>query len=239
MHTEIKNQKSYLSRFEGPPSDRDLRAEALKHALDIRKFEIGLYWKRATYFWTLIAASFAGYFALQNVDSSNKSYGSIFLIACIGFLLSLGWYLVNRGSKFWQENWERHVDVLEDQIIGPLYRTVLAKEEFQFWKPHDGFPFSVSRINQLISLFVTFVWLGLAINAFPFFKLPSSCISVKYWGLAALTTLFAILLICLGWPKREAKERRVNFRIAPLRDVSKNKSPNHANAADVQEEARD
>jgi tRNA A-37 threonylcarbamoyl transferase component Bud32 len=39
----------------------EVRKEALKQALDIRKFEIDLYWKRATYFWAFIAVSFAGY----------------------------------------------------------------------------------------------------------------------------------------------------------------------------------
>ncbi|MGH8568044.1 MAG: hypothetical protein ACREXU_08475, partial [Gammaproteobacteria bacterium] len=34
---------------------------------------------------------------------------------------------VNRGSKFWQENWENHVDLLEDQIMGPLYKTVVSR----------------------------------------------------------------------------------------------------------------
>ncbi|MGC9946768.1 MAG: hypothetical protein ABSF64_10410 [Bryobacteraceae bacterium] len=41
------------------------RKEALEHAMDIRKFEIDLYWKRATYFWTFIGASLAGYAAVQ------------------------------------------------------------------------------------------------------------------------------------------------------------------------------
>jgi hypothetical protein len=37
----------------------------LGFALDIRKFEIELYWKRATYFWTFIGATFAAYGAVQ------------------------------------------------------------------------------------------------------------------------------------------------------------------------------
>ena len=35
-------------------------------ALDIRKFEIDLYWKRAAYFWTFIAAAFGAYFLMFN-----------------------------------------------------------------------------------------------------------------------------------------------------------------------------
>jgi len=35
-----------------------------RRVLDIRRFAIKLYWKRATYFWTLIAASFAEIFSI-------------------------------------------------------------------------------------------------------------------------------------------------------------------------------
>jgi lipopolysaccharide export LptBFGC system permease protein LptF len=104
-------------------------SKALDLAHDIRKVEIELYWKRAGYFWALIAAAFAGYFALQR----HSPTGSLpLLISCVGFFLALGWYLVNRGSKYWQENWERHVDVLETHVVGPLYKATLSKELFSF-----------------------------------------------------------------------------------------------------------
>lgn len=118
MGADIKTRGEYFKNFSGQPSDLQLRAEALKYALDIRKFEIELYWKRAAYFWTLIAAAFAGYFALRSAEKLRE--GPLFLVTCLGLVLSVAWYLVNRGSKFWQENWERHVDILEDEIIGPL-----------------------------------------------------------------------------------------------------------------------
>ncbi len=92
------------------------RKAALEHAIDIRRFEIELYWKRATYFWTLIAAAFAGYFLLKAHGKDEEMR----LASAIGLVLSTGWYLVNRGSKYWQENWERHVDLLEDEFMGPL-----------------------------------------------------------------------------------------------------------------------
>src|SRR5258708_36720775 len=86
---EITNEKSDEATFSRKINDGvKWREEALKHALDIRKFEIELYWKRATYFWTLIAASFAGYFALQNVEAAKRNESSIFIITCIGFVLS-------------------------------------------------------------------------------------------------------------------------------------------------------
>ena len=43
----------------------------LEKALDIRKFEIELYWNRSKYFWTFIGVTFGGFFALQLSGPKN------------------------------------------------------------------------------------------------------------------------------------------------------------------------
>src|SRR4051812_23941395 len=135
--------------------------KALEKALEIRKFEIELYWKRATYFWAFIAAIFGAYFLVLKAELDAAS-DTLFLINSLGLTFSIGWYFANRGSKFWQENWERHVDDLEDPITGPLYKTVLNKDEYGFWALTDAYAFSVSRINTILSLYVSFIWVFLA-----------------------------------------------------------------------------
>lgn len=139
----------------------DKAKEALKVALDIRKFEIELYWKRATYFWTFIAATFVGFNAVQG--SSDKEFLK-FLLSSLGFVLSFGWVLANRGSKQWQENWEHHVDHLEDGTTGPLYKVTLPRVrpkrllewlDFLLVGPSKH---SVSKINQMISLYILAIW---------------------------------------------------------------------------------
>lgn len=57
--------EEYLAHFAGDGRAHQRQVKALEQAHDIRKFEIDLYWKRAAYFWTFIAATFAGYFLLQ------------------------------------------------------------------------------------------------------------------------------------------------------------------------------
>ena len=99
------NKEEYLKHF----SDSEEKAgkkhkKALTAALDTRKFEIELYWKRATYFWAFIAVTFAAYGLVQRLDTDDKTFMSFFL-SCLGFILSFGWVLANRGSKQWQENW--------------------------------------------------------------------------------------------------------------------------------------
>ncbi len=140
------------------------RSESLTVALDIRKFEIELYWRRAAYFWTFIAATFAAYFLLYADIESNAPL--LFVISCIGVSFSVAWYLANRGSKFWTSNWETHVDYLEDEQIGPLYKTVTHPSNYSFWKPLNAYPYSVSKINQILNLYVVLIWLYFAANSF-------------------------------------------------------------------------
>lgn len=115
MGKRIKGVDNYQKEFFNT-DDANKRKCAYELALEIRQFEIELYWKRAAYFWTLLAATFAGYFALASSDRAHIHPNLLFLVSCIGLVLSTGWYLVNRGSKYWQENWERHVDSLEDEF---------------------------------------------------------------------------------------------------------------------------
>ena len=83
------------------------------------------------------------------------------VISIIGLLFSFGWYLVNRGSKYWQTNWETHVDMLENDVIGPLFKTWRNTKKSSFWHITKEYPFSVSKINQILSAVVFLIWLYL------------------------------------------------------------------------------
>lgn len=202
---------------------------ALKQALDIRKFEIELYWKRTAYFWSLIAAAFAGYFALANQPQKELSL----TVACIGLILSFSWYLVNRGSKYWQTNWERHVDCLEDEGNGPLYKTTLSKDEFSVFRFWSGYPFSVSRVNQLVSLFTVIIWLALLAKSFPERLLPETLYVHGHWWLVGFTFAYMVILVVLCIGHSEKRPRKVSFSQRILQDAVKfsntnkmsNKSP--------------
>ena len=129
--------------------------------MDIRKFEIEFYWKRATYFWTFTAAAIAGYTVIQRISDEHSRGELSLLLVCLGVIFSLAWYLVNRGSKFWQNNWERHVDMLEDATIGPLYKIILSEEDSNRNIARriltDTGTFSVTKINQILSFFILLV----------------------------------------------------------------------------------
>jgi len=188
-------------------------ANALAVALDVRKFEIDLYWKRASYFWVFTGAALAGH--LVALTTPEKGLGpadyhraqAMLLTACVGLIFSFAWYLVNRASKFWQSNWEAHVDLLEDGVNGPLYKTVLS-DGTPWWKIHGAYQFSVSKINQMLSFYVFLVFALLVLDTTrSYYKFscqwqlfPTAC--MLFTGLAV------VLLVLLG--RTSVGERRVS-----------------------------
>jgi hypothetical protein len=187
--------EEYLRNFSGDAAPPNLRRAALEEARENRKFEIDLYWRRAAYFWVFIAAAFGGYSTLQG-DRQTIA----FLVACLGFIFSLAWYFVNRGSKFWQQNWELHVDLLEDDFAGPIYKTVVQRKQCRFRDLTGAYPFSVSKINQLLSLFVTVVWLTLIARSF-FVVWDIQCSLPPHLAtilMSVCTLAAAIVLACFG-----------------------------------------
>jgi hypothetical protein len=160
---KFSTSEDYYKQFAEKPE------KTLDAILDIRKFEIDLYWKRTTYHWAFIAAIITGYFIVTS-SMTKAANGDLlklqYFLICLGIIFSTAWYFVNRGSKYWQNNWESHLDVLEDKVIGPLYKTNLNKTYFRerFWHLLDSYPFSPTKINHLLSLFMIFVWISLLLD---------------------------------------------------------------------------
>ncbi len=156
--TADEYRKQFAANVITPKDFTSFADRAIVTALDTRKFEISLYWQQTAYLWVMIAAAFAGYFA---VDADKKPLAALCL-ACVGFVLSVAWYRLNQGSKFWQENWEQHVALLECEHFGPLFGAVIHRDS----KPLFGVispsvPISVTKVNLLVRVYVAFVWLAL------------------------------------------------------------------------------
>ena len=196
-HPTILNMKEYDERF--PDS---VREEALNNILDIRKFEIEMYWKRATYFWTFIGVAFAGYIALSTAKEPNDK--GMYAVLLLGIVFSLCWYLVNRGSKFWQLNWEKHLDAIEDNQIGPLYKTTIERSHYKskWYIVNAPYPYSVSKINILLSFFMLVLWIGLLVD---FISVHENLFDINvdfpfnYFGYTGLlSALFIVAVIIFG-----------------------------------------
>lgn len=153
--------------------DNDKLREAYSRAHDIRKFEIEMYWRRSAYLWTVQAAVLAGLALIAaKFDSSSwdcldiqqgKCFAQRMRFILIIAIWSFGafsayiWLLMLRGAKFWQNNWERHVDRLEDLFSGSLYKTYEVKNMIP--------PYSVSKLNELMAGFMLFLWLIIGLFA--------------------------------------------------------------------------
>jgi|GEM_PF-1322312 len=188
----IKDLNDYESLFtQGAESSENRKniEDALKIAIDTRKFEIELYWKRATYFWAFIAATFAAFFLLLNSSNIDQHIEFTIAISAIGYFFSLGWYFVNRGSKLWQKNWEEHVVFLENCIMRPLFSTVKVPN-YNFLQLTKEYPFSVSKVNQNLSLMMVLFWFG------------SYCYSVVYTfyysGLISFDFVFVKMVVIVS-----------------------------------------
>lgn len=127
--------------------------KAYEKAWESKKFEIENYWKRATYFWAFQVACFAGYFTLVKGENGYYDPISLYSVIGLGLITSLAWLFSNLGSKTWQRHWENLVDLLEDKITGPLYKISTMDKTF-----------SVSKINEIVSCFFIFIWVGLGIR---------------------------------------------------------------------------
>jgi hypothetical protein len=141
----------YFKTLKIDKSDTLKRRRALNRAYSLRTFEIEHYWKRATYFWGFQIAIFAAFGLLWKAQTDN-GWGPITLaLAMLGTLTAVANYLSAFGSKFWQENWEHHIDMLEDELEGRLHKTV--------WLSEGKISYSVSGINQSLSCLFILFWL--------------------------------------------------------------------------------
>lgn len=180
---------------------RNIRAKALEKAWHLRDFEINLYWERAKYFWGFIASSFAAYFI--SLGSISEHFPELpFIVISIGIIFSLAWLIVNLGSKKWQENWEAHIDYLEDNFIGPLYRTVLNVKNF-----------SVSKVNIVTSAFMLVIWLLLGISF-----LSKNCRNLDPLIITAtLIVTFIFIWVLFVFTVTGRSKNKFHFRIRELK----------------------
>ena len=106
------------------PDKKAQKKEAYKRAHEIRQFEIELFWTRGTYYWAFILAAFTVHFALLSLLFDVEHYPfslynvynlprfslvALIITSLFCYFFSLCWVLMNKGSKFWQENWEEQI----------------------------------------------------------------------------------------------------------------------------------
>lgn len=158
------------------------KSRALTAALDNIKFETELYWKKSVFFWTAIALAFGGLLATGAYMSQSAPFYQ-FILCCIGAVLSFAWVAITQGSKYNQQKWAYLVHTLEDDTIGPLFKTQTTFRRTdtklnRLYHPSKGVvtdpasdkyelrPFCVAKINDYLSLYIAWTWVFLAVRYF-------------------------------------------------------------------------
>lgn len=159
--------------------------EAYNKAHDIRKFEIELYWKRSTYFWTFISVLVAicGVVSaafLKDGKFPTELRSFLFCTSILGYFISLHFLITCVSGKQWQENWERHIDILESYFAGNLYKLNLVKGKLRY---------SISLSNEIIVAAITFAWIIIII--YNIFDIPKA---IMWKGVAFLIVITAAYL---------------------------------------------
>ncbi|MCG8625167.1 MAG: hypothetical protein MJE68_24615 [Proteobacteria bacterium] len=151
-------------------------ATALKEAHEIRRFEVGLYWQRSLYFWGFIVAFLVGFTSLltaDNISSWVVEMGLLFL-ALLGFFTSFALLFVHKGSRFWQRNWELHIDFLEEEVTGNLHKCIIEESKHGEWDSH----YSLNKINRNFIVIIIIMWALLFAGAWMnfFFQCHAICL---------------------------------------------------------------
>jgi hypothetical protein len=157
--------------------------ELYKIAVGARQFEIQMFWQRSNYFMVLNTALAVGFFALR-----NGWYAP--LLAFVGAVVCLIWYLVNLGSKYWQCRWEEAASRLEQSPEAKLFAVTPEEIQQEVTRSlekarHEGLQKwldgqilkkpSVSYLMILVSLFFVVLWLiVLSVSAFATKPEPSN-----------------------------------------------------------------
>jgi hypothetical protein len=180
--------------------DKSRLEEALKRAWETRNFEIDKFWTRVAYFWGFIALIFGAYITVitEETGKAIDMHLDLYLVL-LGGIFSIAWLLVIRGSKCWQQNWEEHINRLENSITGPLYKTIYCTR-----KPY----YSVSGINKILAWTVIGVWIILLFECVVR-KIETFC-AAKDW-FALLSILAAAICIIMLYNKGKSDDG--NFRV--------------------------
>ena len=168
--------------------------EALEVALDTRKFEIGLYWQRTRYFFDAFLAlgGFSLILALLGLCDKVEQdfiYALLITVECVGIVAAFAWICANRGSKYWQVNWEQYVDALGENFIGPLFQHPIDP------KKNKKKRYSVSNVNLTLSRYIFGVWIAILVLTIVAWCFSSDCSLCKEWSKTCLLLIFSGVVV--------------------------------------------
>lgn len=187
--TEMEDKR--LKRLREEMNESSLK-ECLQIAIDNRKLEIELLWKRSLAFAGFVAALFVAI-----TQSGVEQQQLKIVLGAAGAVLSFVWSLANRASKSWQESWELKAKAYSQLLYGS--RLVFAREEQDqsdvlfLLRPRK---LSVSRLLMVVSDFTFLFWIGLLSYWLLASKYINPMAASTIWAAASGGYILYIALFC-------------------------------------------
>ena len=241
------DQKAYFKEVFGTEYPERERIEAaLDRAHEIRQFEIRLYWQRSLFFWGFLVILFTGLFFLigtkqefsilakteQEISILDKTEQksfirenellfsvSLFVLCCLGLLVSVAWLYIHKGSRTWQKNWEHHIDLLEDMITGNLYKSVIGKGS-EFFAPGQIHKTIIKAFIMVWLSLVTYAAYGLYCQLILYLKIENPYSVCVFYIL-----LFLVGLVIYLYLMAERKDSALSWRTSEESLPKKNEYP--------------
>ena len=177
-----------------PEKNTDQHTKRFDVSVQTRDFEIDLFWKRSLFFWGFISAAFIAYASLCHTELRIA-------VACFGMVCSCAWTLVNRGSKYWQENWETKVEHSEMPVTGVLFAKEEKRQSQKGWWL-SGRQYSVSKLAIALSDYVSVLWISIVVGEaiLPFVPLNARDAAKRYSMrlFIGFSAVYVVLLLVYG-----------------------------------------
>lgn len=209
MSSNQKKQKKgsveYLMKITRTP---DEQKELLNQAINFRDFEIKLSWERTKYFSAIVVAIFVAYYSSR----SNPLLRMIF--PSLGYVSTFIWLCLNRGSKFWQENWEKHIEILSIKLDRPIMGIVMVPYNPPC-KLTSSYHYSVSRCNMTLSIMFLLFWAFLIVyNTYYSNNSNNVCSKIFFCFIAIVGILIVSIIlhhVLLNFAKEKYKKGANSF----------------------------
>lgn len=185
----------FSAKRQNSAPDTAVRVKAFDIAHENRKLEIQLFWQRSLFFWGFVAASLVGY---AQTIKDHQHFSTVF--ALFGLVCSVVWSRGNRGSKYWQEYWEKKVSFLQHFATGNIFfdRKPTTPGFFEIF---EGRRASVSKLTMALSDYSIGIWALLCVLTFiekPFLE--------SHWHTPAAILVIFTLLYCLFFLSKAKSE---------------------------------
>lgn len=203
-------------------SDVEKIKNAFEKSHDIRKFEIGLYWQRSGYilgFISVLAAAIAYCFSTYVSDTTENKTKFILLmtiscLAIIGISLCSYWKRILKASKYWQENWQYNIEILEPYVSGNLHKIHFYRsdEDYNRFSIHEVVLSISNRITIILFIIITYSFALIMNNTVSFIKAEEVTNEYIYLSFAPLMLIYLTIEVFVSYSYRKKDKQRIKSR---------------------------